>query len=61
VLHLKSQGYTSSDWLTGRLTAEEVEETVQQIALLHAAGLAYRSVVQQIDGRCLCKEEFIFT
>jgi hypothetical protein len=39
---LKSQGYTSTDWLTGRLTPEEVEETVQHIALLHAAGLAYR-------------------
>ena len=45
VMQLKSQGFTCSDWLTGRLTAEEVEETVQQIALLHAAGLAYRSVV----------------
>ena len=44
-MQLKSQGFTCSDWLTGRLTAEEVEETVQQIALLHAAGLAYRSVV----------------
>ena len=45
---LKSQGFTTTDWLTGRLTPEEVEETVQQIALLHAAGLAYRLVPNSV-------------
>ena len=47
---LKSQGFTTTDWLTGRLTPEEVEETVQQIALLHAAGLAYRSQILSVGG-----------
>jgi hypothetical protein len=48
VSQLKSQGFTTTDWLTGRLTPEEVEETVQQIALLHAAGLAYRLVPKSV-------------
>ncbi len=52
---LKSQGFTTTDWLTGRLTPEEVEETVQQIALLHAAGLAYRLVPNSAGWWLLCR------
>lgn len=39
---LTKDGYYSIDWLSNRLSEEEVDEAVKSISMIHAAGLAYR-------------------
>ena len=42
-------GFTSKDWLTQRLTTEEVAASLSSVARFHAAGVAYRMSTKVVN------------